>query len=172
MTVRQVRPDELSRLFRLTYDLARGVSQTRHVAECKRDPKLRSGAHFVLEGEPAGAEPGEFLSTATVYLYRHPPVATAAGIANLFTPPPLRRRGYAAALLAGVIEEYERRGLTVFYLLSDIGSDFYAPFGFEPLAVRYEAAPDCLPMLRCPHEDRERLETHGPFLRGLMAFVD
>ena len=167
MTVRPVRVDELSRVFRLTYDLGSGGSVTRHVVECKRDPKLRSGTHFVLEDAA-----GEFVATLTAYLYRHPPVATAVGIANLFTPPPLRGRGHATRLLDGTLEHFDREGLSVFYLLSDLGPAFYARFGFRPLPLRYEPAPECLPMLRCPPEEWDRLSTHGPFLRGLMAFVD
>jgi predicted N-acetyltransferase YhbS len=167
MTARPARTDELSRVFRLTWDLSRGMSATRHVVACKRDRKLRSGTQFVLEDDR-----GEFLATLTIFLYRHPPVATAVGIANVFTPEPLRRQGHATRLVEGVFDHFQNAGESVFYLLSDIGPNFYARLGFRPLPVRYEAAPDCLPMLRCPPEDWDRLSTHGPFLRGLMAFVD
>jgi predicted N-acetyltransferase YhbS len=167
MTVRPARNDELSRVFRLTYDLARGGSVTRHVVACKRDPKLRSGTHFVLEDER-----GEFLSVVTAYLYRHLPVATAIGLANLFTPEPLRRQGHASRLLAGTLEHFERERQSVSYLLSDVGEAFYARHGFRALPLRYEPAPDCLPMLRCPPGDWDRLSTHRPFLRGLMTFID
>ena len=115
---------------------------------------------------------GEFVCTLTTYRYRHPPITAAIGIANLFTPPPLRRRGYAGRLIEGVLAHYKEEGETVFYLLSDIGDGFYARFGFRPLPLRYDGAPECLPMLRCPEAEWDRLSTHGPFLRGLMAFVD
>ena len=167
MTVRPARDGELSRVFRLTYDLARGGSVTRHVVACKRDRKLRSGTHFVLEDER-----GEFLSVVTAYLYRHPPIATAVGFANLFTPEPLRGRGYATRLLDGTMAFFEQKKVGVFYLLSDVGEEFYARVGFRALGVRYEYAPECLPMIRCPEEEWNLLSTHGPFLRGLMAFVD
>jgi predicted N-acetyltransferase YhbS len=167
MIVRPARVDELSRVFRLTYDLGAGGSVTRHVVACKRDRKLRSGTHFVLEDDC-----GEFLATLTAYLYRHPPVAMAVGVANLFVPEPLRRRGYATRLLDGTLDHFLQEGQDVFYLLSDIGPSFYAGFGFRPLPLRYEPAPDCLPMLRCPPDDWERLSAHTQFLRGLMAFVD
>lgn len=167
MTVRPARVDELTRVFRLTYDLARGVSITRHVVACKRNRKLRSGTQFVLEDEAR-----EFLSTLTAYVYRHPPVATAVGLANLFTPEPLRGRGYATRLLEGTLDHFEREGHAVFYLLSDIGPDFYARLGFRPLPLRYEPAPDCVPMLRCPPEEWDRLTTQTQFLRGVMTFVD
>lgn len=167
MTVRPARNDELSRVYRLTYDITSGMSVTRHVVTCKRDWKLRSGTQFVLE-----ADGGEFVSTLTTYVYRQFPVATVVGIANLFTPAPLRRRGYASRLIEGTVAHYDRDGQKVLYLLSDIGGEFYSRFGFRPLPLVYEGAPECLPMLRCPPEDWERLRTHVPFLRGLMAFID
>ena len=167
MTVRPLRPDERDRLYRLTHDLSREPSLTRHVVACKRDPKLRRGRHFVLE-----AADGTFLSTLTAYPFAFPPVATAVGLANVFTPPSLRRLGHASRLISGVIDHWEAAGELVFYLLSDIGPAYYEPHGFRPLPIAYDAAPACVPMLRCPLPDWPRLSTHGPFLRGLMAFVD
>lgn len=167
MIARPANADELSRVFALTYDITSGQSVTRHVVACKRNWKLRSGTQWVLEDER-----GEFVSTLTTYVYRHEPVATAVGIANLFTPPPLRRRGYASRLVEGTVARGERGGRTVYYLLSDIGEPFYARLGFRTLPIRYEAAPECVPMLRCPADDWNQLSTHGPFLRGLMAFID
>ncbi len=167
MTIRPARNDELSRVFRLTYDLGAGGSVTRHVVACKRNRKLRSGTQFVLEDAS-----GEFLATLTAYVYRHPPVGTAIGIANLFTLEPLRRRGHATRLLEGTLDHFLGEGHGVFYLLSDVGPSFYARLGFRELPLRYDPAPKCVPMLRCADEDWDRLSTHGQFLRGVMAFVD
>lgn len=167
MIARPANADELSRVFRLTYDLTSGQSVTRHVVSCKRDWKLRSGTQWVLEDDR-----GEFVSVLTTYRYRHEPVATAIGIANLFTPAQLRRRGYASRLIEGLLASGQHDGDTVHYLLSDVGESFYGRFGFRTLPLRYEGAPECIPMLRCSAEDWDRLSTHGPFLRGLMAFVD
>ncbi|MDQ3331925.1 MAG: GNAT family N-acetyltransferase [Planctomycetota bacterium] len=167
MTVRPARTDELSRVFRLTYDLGNGGSMTQHVVECKRNRKLWSGMHYVLE-----APSGEFVATLTAYLYRHPHVATAIGFANVFTPEPLRNRGFASRLIEGTVDAFESQGHDVFYLLSDIGTDFYSRFGFKPLPLKYEAAPESLTMLRCPEGAWPTLSGHGQFLRGLFAFVD
>lgn len=167
MTVRPARDDELSQVFRLTYDLGSGGSMTRHVVECKRNRKLRSGTQFVLEDDR-----GEFLATLTAYQYRHLSVGIAVGIANLFVPEPLRRRGHATRLLDGTLDHFANEGRSVFYLLSDVGPEFYARFGFRPLPFRYDPAPDCVPMLRCPPRDWNRLSNDSQFLRGLTAFVD
>jgi len=167
MNVRAARTDELSRVFRLTYDLGSGGSMTRHVVECKRNRKLWAGMHYVLE-----AESGEFLSTLTAYLYRHPQLTTAIGFANVFTPEPFRHRGFASRLIEGSVEAFESQGHNVFYLLSDIGTEFYGRFGFRPLPMQYDAAPECVTMLRCAEVDWPTLSTHSQFLRGLFAFVD
>jgi predicted N-acetyltransferase YhbS len=167
MIVRPARTDELSRVFRLTYDLGNGGSVTRHVVECKRNRKLWAGMHYVLE-----ADSGEFLSTLTAYLYRHPHVTTAIGFANVFTPEPLRQRGFASQLIEGTVEALESQGHEVFYLLSHIGTEFYSRFGFRSLPLQYDAAPDCITMLRCPEHDWQRLSRNSQFLRGLFVFVD
>lgn len=140
---------------------------TRHVVECKRNRKLWSGMHYVLE-----APSGEFLATLTAYLYRHPHVSTAIGFANVFTPEPLRGRGFASQLITGTVDAFEEQGHRVFYVLSDIGNEFYERFGFKPLPLQYDAAPNSLTMLRCPQDDWTTLSQHGQFLRGLFAFVD
>ena len=167
MRVRQAQTSELSRVFALTHELSGGISITRHVVSCKRNRKLWSGMHYVLEDGS-----GDFLATLTAYVYRHPPETVVIGIANLFTPEPLRRQGHASRLLEGTIARFERRGQNNFYLLSDIGSDFYTRWGFRELPLRYEAAPECLPMLRCPDEAWEPLSTNRQLLLGVMAFVD
>ena len=167
MQVRAARIDELSRVFRLTHDLASGGSVTRHVVACKRDPKLRSGTHFVLE-----ADNGEFLATLTAYRFAFPGVGTTIGLANLYVPEKYRHQRYGRRLLLGVLDDYEANSQFIFYLLSAIGAEFYERFGFRPLPLKYDAAPECVPMLRCRPEDWPRLSRHRQYLRSLMAFVD
>lgn len=167
MRVRTARIDELSRVFALTHDLVAGVSRTRHIVACKRDPKLRSGTHCVLEDQA-----GEFVATVTAFRYRFPGLPPTIGLANLYVPENRRRRGYGSRLLSGVIDKYLADDQRVFYVLSAIGPAFYERLGFRPLPLQYEAAPECAPMLRCPTADWRPLTTHRPYLRGLMAFVD
>ena len=167
MRVRPARRDELSRVFELTYDLAGPVSRTRHIVECKRNPKLRSGTHYVLEDAD-----GQFLATMTAYRFAYPFVGTTIGLANFFVAPAHRRRGLGRQLLSGTLADLEAGGQRVFYLLSEIGAEYYEPFGFRELPISYELAPQCVPMLRCPESDWPRLSQNRPYLLGLMAFVD
>lgn len=57
-------------------------------------------------------------------------IATACAIGAVFTPRALRRRGYAAAMLARVLEEATAAGETPAMLFSDIGTAYYASLGF------------------------------------------
>jgi GNAT superfamily N-acetyltransferase len=55
------------------------------------------------------------------------------GIGAVFTPPPLRRRGYARRMLELVIAEHAARGVDAAVLFSDIGTAYYERLGFRVL---------------------------------------
>jgi hypothetical protein len=60
----------------------------------------------------------------------------AAGIGAVFTPEPLRGRGYATALLGAFLDAERAAGTDLAYLFSDIGTEFYARLGFAALPSR------------------------------------
>ncbi len=53
------------------------------------------------------------------------------GIGAVFTPPKLRRRGFAAELLERLLETGRRESFDLALLFSAIGADYYRRFGFE-----------------------------------------
>ena len=55
------------------------------------------------------------------------------GVGAVFTPPPLRRQGYAAAMLRAAMDDYRRRGAQAVVLFSDIEVAYYERLGFHPL---------------------------------------
>ncbi|HXH25470.1 MAG TPA: GNAT family N-acetyltransferase [Vicinamibacterales bacterium] len=55
------------------------------------------------------------------------------GLGAIFTPPELRGRGYATALVERVLDEERRAGALLAGLFSEIGPDFYRRLGFEPV---------------------------------------
>jgi len=61
------------------------------------------------------------------------------GIGAVFTPPALRGRGHAAALIEMMIEEAGREGTEYALLFSEIDPGFYARLGFEPIPVAESA---------------------------------
>jgi predicted N-acetyltransferase YhbS len=58
------------------------------------------------------------------------------GIGAVFTPPGLRRRGHAAAMLQAAMRDYAARGCHVAVLFSDIDAGFYERLGFRALESR------------------------------------
>jgi GNAT superfamily N-acetyltransferase len=58
------------------------------------------------------------------------------GIGAVFTPPPLRRRGHAAAMLRAAMDEYRRAGAHAAVLFSDIDVRYYERLGFHTLESR------------------------------------
>ncbi|HEX3548822.1 MAG TPA: GNAT family N-acetyltransferase [Candidatus Elarobacter sp.] len=76
----------------------------------------------------------------------------AAGIGAVFTPPELRGRGYATALLGALLDAERDAGTDLAYLFSDIHPAFYERLGFVALpsraiALRADAlAPDRVPI--------------------------
>lgn len=60
----------------------------------------------------------------------------AAGIGAVFTPPDLRGRGYATALLGALLDAERAAGTDLAYLFSDIHPAFYERIGFVALPSR------------------------------------
>lgn len=61
--------------------------------------------------------------------------APMLGIGAVFTPPALRRRGYAAHIIERIIAEEAAADTALAALFSDIGDQFYRRIGFEPVPL-------------------------------------
>ncbi|MDQ2908636.1 MAG: GNAT family N-acetyltransferase [Candidatus Eremiobacteraeota bacterium] len=60
----------------------------------------------------------------------------ATGVGAVFTPAPLRGRGYSSAMLGALLDAERAAGRDVAFLYSDIGTAFYAELGFIALPSR------------------------------------
>ena len=58
------------------------------------------------------------------------------GIGAVFTPPELRRKGHAAAMLRAAMDEYRAAGAHAAVLFSDIEIEYYERLGFRALESR------------------------------------
>jgi hypothetical protein len=58
------------------------------------------------------------------------------GIGAVFTPPELRRRGYAATMLRAAMDQYRDLGTHAAVLFSDIDTRYYQRLGFRALESR------------------------------------
>jgi predicted N-acetyltransferase YhbS len=86
---------------------------------------------------------GRVLSSVKLY---HPQVRAAGHtsratvIGALFTPAALRRRGHASDLLRTVLSRARERDDRIALLFSDIGTGYYAAFGFRALPAEEDRA--------------------------------
>jgi GNAT superfamily N-acetyltransferase len=60
-------------------------------------------------------------------------IVPVLGIGAVFTPPDQRGFGHARRLVAQMMDEADRRGCRYALLFSEIGPDFYASMGFQPM---------------------------------------
>ena len=84
-------------------------------------------------------EDGELAASCKTYdreIRWHEQSLRAVGIGAVFTPPSLRGRGYATAMLGAFLDAERDAGRDVAFLLSDIHPDFYARLGFVALPSR------------------------------------
>jgi len=73
----------------------------------------------------------------------------AVGIGAVFTPPELRGRGYASALIGVLLDNERAAGTDIAYLFSDIHPAFYERLGFVTLPSRtFSLRADTLPATR------------------------
>lgn len=81
---------------------------------------------------------GDVLTSAKVYSFDAVLDGRAvriAGIGAVFTHPAQRRRGAAHELLTRVLDRASSDGVDLAMLFSEIGPDYYARLGFEPIAT-------------------------------------
>jgi len=90
------------------------------------------------------------------------------GVGAVFTPPELRRRGHAAAMLRAVMEDYASRGGQAAVLFSDIGFRYYERLGFRVLESR-ECTVAASDLPRLPGSTRPALAGDEPLMTGLFA---
>ena len=89
------------------------------------------------------------------------------GIGAVFTPPELRRRGHASAMLAAALEQHARSGFHAALLFSDIGASLYRRLGFALL----ESTECLIAADQLPKAVTARSATGGdePVISGLLA---
>jgi GNAT superfamily N-acetyltransferase len=90
------------------------------------------------------------------------------GVGAVYTPPELRRRGHAGAMLRAAIEDAKAQGAHAAVLFSDIGVQYYERLGFWPLESR-ECAVDAVDLPRQAAGVRAALAGDEPMMTRLFA---
>lgn len=135
--LRELRPGEHLAYFRGTYGpWGGGLDEDAFVAFQRRlasSPEaggrfrmfglFERGGAALLSGMKAYALEGAFAGRSLRVL----------GIGAVFTPPPLRRQGYAARMLEGALSRFSDEGADAALLFSDIGVEYYRRLGFRAL---------------------------------------
>lgn len=95
----------------------------------------------------------------------------AVGIGAVFTPPSLRGRGYASAMIGALLDTERAAGADVAYLFSDIHPVFYERLGFVALPSRsISLRADTLPPTRVPIA--AVIDTDWPAIRRCFDALD
>jgi len=90
------------------------------------------------------------------------------GVGAVFTPPELRRRGHAAAMLRAAMEAHAAAGATAAVLFSDIGVRYYERLGFHVLDSR-ECTVEAVDLPRPADGVRPALAGDEPMMTRLFA---
>ncbi len=140
MQIREPNPSELDDVYRMGFDVwGDGQSIGDYLKGCRASPKYKKGAWFVLVDQE-----GTLYSSLIAYSLSQ----NTTGIGSIATPPPLRKRGHASLLIAGVLERFEKEGFKKTFLFSDIDPSFYEKLGFSALPEHLQKHSGSVCMIR------------------------
>src|SRR5262249_3516385 len=144
LVVRTASVEELDAIYAMGVDAwSERESLEAYLAGCRASAKYQRGRWFVL------ANGAELLSSLIMYSLGE----SMAGIGSVATPPALRRRGHASALIRGVVTQLEQGGIDTVFLFSDVAPGIYRRLGFEPLPAPLQRKAGSVCMLRSPRFD-------------------
>lgn len=130
MEVRQVKPDELSMVYMMGYDVwSDSQSPEKYISNCASSGKYNQGSWQVLFDE------GKLLSSLIIYTSGFNIPENYCGIGSIATDPNFRNTGYACFLIDAVCQSLEERGFYGVYLHSDIGAYYYERLGFTVIST-------------------------------------
>jgi GNAT superfamily N-acetyltransferase len=136
----RARPEHIACVYRQSHALwgsGLGLDDYRGLWEdLHRTPWGRRAASFRVWASGDGSR---VLSSLKLYRPRirvGDAVGTATVLGAIFTPPDLRGRGYASAMVEAVLAEARTAGDLVALLFTDIGTAYYRSFGFHPLPAQ------------------------------------
>ncbi|MFS0781678.1 GNAT family N-acetyltransferase [Bacillus sp. 1P06AnD] len=131
MNIREATICDMEAVYLMGYDAWGDNRQINEYLDmCRQSTKYQRGQWFVLEC----SETGNLLSSLIVYDLTQQEGRIHKGIGSIATAPPERCKGLAATLLKGVMERMESAHQdALFFLYSDIGTDYYCKLGFKVL---------------------------------------
>lgn len=126
--IREATKEDIIEIFMMGYDVwGDDMPSEEYVSMCQNSSKYKKGKWYVLEA----TDTKELLSSLIVYELNPSEDLIVKGIGSIATPLHLRKNGYASLLVKETINELEQEeNCNIFFLYSDIGTDFYKRLGF------------------------------------------
>ncbi len=129
MHVRAATAHDLTAIYRMGYDVwGDGAAEDAYLRDCANSGKYKLGVWHVL----ADAD-GAVVSSLICYKDAFGLESGCIGIGSVATAPEHRRQGYAARLLAAVVEQLLRDGSDCLFLYADAAPELYEKIGFRAL---------------------------------------
>ena len=146
MQIHSARPSEYDAIYQMGFDTwGDGQPLEVYLDGCRSSPKYQQGSWYVLKNEH-----GVICSS----LIRYRLGERTCGIGSIATPPQLRKKGFASALVAAALKQFEGEGFQRVFLFSDIDPKFYERFGFIPLPLRFQHYKDSVCMILGASEEQ------------------
>lgn len=138
MNIRPAQETDLNQIYMMGFDVwSDNATVEEYLNSCRDSKKYSQGRWMILEKD------GALLSSLIIYdLNRE-----WAGIGSIATPKYIRRQGFAAELISGVIKQLQSSSeLSTVFLFSDINPVYYNRFGFAALESKYQSYSDSVLM--------------------------
>lgn len=126
--IREATSPDMKVVYMMGYDVwGDNMTSEEYVTMCQDSTKYKKGKWYVLEE----TDTKELLSSLIVYKLNASEDLIVKGIGSISTPLHLRQKGYASILVKETISELEKNeNCNIFFLYSDIESDFYKRLNF------------------------------------------
>src|SRR5690606_2186612 len=130
MSIRSAQSEDMDSIYMMGFDVwGDDLSQDEYLKGCRESKKYQKGSWKVLEQD------GQLVSSLIQYRLKDGWI----GIGSIATPVSFRRRGFAANLVMGVLDELrESSDVQSIFLFSDIDHHYYHRFGFIELPDEYQ----------------------------------
>jgi predicted acetyltransferase len=138
MNLREAKQKDFEIIYMMGYDAwGDGLSESDYLDTCKSSKKYESGKWYVLESDDQ-----VLLSSLLIHNINHLNSGTGLeirGIGSISTPVHLRSKGYGSKIVESTMIYINRDiPVDIWFLYSDIGTDFYNKLRFEALPDRFQ----------------------------------
>jgi predicted acetyltransferase len=149
MNLREAKEKDFEIIYMMGYDvLGDGLSKSDYLLTCKSSVKYANGKWYVLENDDK-----VLLSSLLIHNLNHLNYGTGLeirGIGSIATQLHLRGQGYGSNIIEKTMLYINRDiPIDIWFLYSDIGTDFYNKHKFQELSNKFQKCTSSLLMANC-----------------------